>query len=640
MGNATAPTPGLGSSSNYILSTATASRGGVPITELTLLVELTEALQGNIGFAIQLNAYSMVTGSPPTIGWQQYFFCFQTPDGSIGSTEPGTLFCIINNWDPATVNCIVYETPELMSFPNSIIPAGCQLTISLAADAGGNIDFVRFAVADPSGQVTSKDFDIPALNSHAPGGGVVGDTYIAPISAFQVNLVGPINAMQAYLYSGAGTFDIICPEPLTAWAKPPDGLVTTDGTGETANTVYGPLPDHAANEFVQTFGLSYPPTYAPGACVTLPDPTLLMRNDAFVVDAGGYVVDFSRAASGTWTSSRLPGSPGLLPSYAALAACQHDELARVDLFAVSQNANLCVYSTDATGAWLGPTALDAPDPQSSATPPAQLSFPYGAPVAAMPVPVIGSLVSAAFVVDVKGQLYTFQSIGPDRWAAPVAIGAAGDFIPNTNMAVALTPAAVGMTQLVMVDHAGRIAEVASTDGVNWTGPGALVVPDTVAFDPGVPVCATKRYDEAQVLDIFAFDKTGTLIRYYMTDPSLGWFGPFQTGPTGISISGAHIAASEQFSVSGQTAVFFFDNNGQLQVVWRAPGAGAWSGPQALGAPGVAPPGASLGAVRHFGVPDQTEVYAIIDTPASSPGWPGVYSQSGTGPWQGPAPIGL
>jgi hypothetical protein len=80
---------------------------------------------------------------------------------------------------------------------------------------------------------------------------------IAPINAFQLNLVGPGSAGNAVFSSGAGTFTYTASAPLTAQNKFPSPSCTgvTWGTGETSNSVYGTLDAGPSSVITQTFSI-------------------------------------------------------------------------------------------------------------------------------------------------------------------------------------------------------------------------------------------------------------------------------------------------------------------------------------------------------------------------------------------------
>ncbi len=84
----------------------------------------------------------------------------------------------------------------------------------------------------------------------------VDATDIAPITAFELNLVGPANSESATLSSGAGTITYAATSALTVLSSEPSCTESGYITAETANTVYGELPTGSSNSFTQTFGIT------------------------------------------------------------------------------------------------------------------------------------------------------------------------------------------------------------------------------------------------------------------------------------------------------------------------------------------------------------------------------------------------
>jgi hypothetical protein len=127
-----------------------------------------------------------------------------------------------------------------MPLPSVKIPAGYKITISLQ-NASGNITAVTFLVIDNLGNTLANK--TPAVPSE-----------VAPIIAFELDLVGPINGETAVLSSGAGTFTYTASSPLTALQEVPSGAPGKKlDTGEKANSVYGVLPANACSRLVQSF---------------------------------------------------------------------------------------------------------------------------------------------------------------------------------------------------------------------------------------------------------------------------------------------------------------------------------------------------------------------------------------------------
>ena len=92
-----------------------------------------------------------------------------------------------------------------------------------------------------------------------------------------------------------------------------------------------------------------------------------------------------------------------------------------------------------------------------------------------------------------------------------------------------------------------------------------------------------------------------------------------------------IAASNQYGVGDRTSVFVVRANGQLQVYWVL--GGAWNGQMLIGSTGCFPPGAAVAASPHYGVNNQTDVFAV-----GADGQLRVASVLGGGAWNGPSVI--
>jgi hypothetical protein len=160
-------------------------------------------------------------------------------------------------------------------------------------------------------------------------------------------------------------------------------------------------------------------------------------------------------------------------------------------------------------------------------------------------------------------------------------------------------------------------------------------------------------------DVFVVDRNGRLNVFSMVIPSEaeswspawsaqpGFLGVLTTAPpkaplkglAGNYPSGAPIAVSPQFGATdgNQIDVFLIDNNGVLNVLWMQYGLLAlppekrlqWSAqPMLISFPGVIfSPGAWVAASQRFGVPNQTDVYAV-DTKGALH----VFSVLGSGTW--------
>ena len=237
-----APVWGLGSNSNYILYS-----NCNPLINLSVTIDVTEDIVSEsasgpvIGFGFQLNAYS-----PPneTSAWQQYLIAlWSTPSGG------GELVGGVDNWPVSGAN-IINDFPYLTPLPSTTLLAGYQLTISLENDQNGNVTGANYVVIDDSGNTLAN---LP-LNLLSIGG--VTPDFLAPIVAFELNFVGPINGESAVLSSGAGTITYTASSLLTVLNQEP--VCTESGyiTAETANSFYSDLPSTSGSTFTQSFNVS------------------------------------------------------------------------------------------------------------------------------------------------------------------------------------------------------------------------------------------------------------------------------------------------------------------------------------------------------------------------------------------------
>ncbi len=137
------PSGGLGSNSNYVLSSTPQCD---PITDLTVTIDITQDLvlkSSNSffldGYSLQLNCYS-TAGS--TDAWQQYIFVMLGPD-LVATRLNGA----INNYT-VSEDALIDEIFLLINLPSTTLPTGYQLQIQLKNDANNNVVGARWIVND------------------------------------------------------------------------------------------------------------------------------------------------------------------------------------------------------------------------------------------------------------------------------------------------------------------------------------------------------------------------------------------------------------------------------------------------------------------------------------------------------------
>jgi hypothetical protein len=234
------PVAGLGSNSNYFLSSPAAGGGCDYLTGVSVAIDVDDGIVPSNGFGFQLNAYS---ARGDYDGAQQYVIYF-APD----SYE---LVGMIDNWYSKQTQIINHAT-GLTTLPGNELPAGYRLVISLGNDEYGNVDSVTYTVAEQGQTVSSKT--IPMLSLETESGTQVTTADLAPIVAYQLNFVGPYNAESTSLSSGGGTITYTATQTTCVTDTEPSCVDWTYSTAETANTEYALLPNPLDTEFAQYFG--------------------------------------------------------------------------------------------------------------------------------------------------------------------------------------------------------------------------------------------------------------------------------------------------------------------------------------------------------------------------------------------------
>ncbi len=233
---AAAPSAGLGSNSNYLLSNCDG------ITGLQVTINVTQDITGSDGFGFQVNAYSDASAYD---GAQQYLI-YLDPNSS-----PAQLYCMVDNWQSGSTQ-LINNVVSLATLSSHTLPAGYQLSIALQNDSGGNITGATYVATDNKGNTIGNQ-TISLLLLNLVSGGPVTAADLAPIVAFQLNFVDYLNGGTTTLSSGAGTITYTASEQMTALSSEPSCVDWDYSTVEAANSIYGPLPPGANQTFVQSF---------------------------------------------------------------------------------------------------------------------------------------------------------------------------------------------------------------------------------------------------------------------------------------------------------------------------------------------------------------------------------------------------
>jgi hypothetical protein len=134
----------------------------------------------------------------------------------------------------------------LATLPVERIPAGYLLTIALQNDTGGNIIAAVYTLVDNTGKTLASVSKTVSSDK----------TILAPITAFELNIVGPVNSESSILSSGAGTITYSSTVALTPTTSQPACTEAQVITAETANTSYAPLSATASETITQAFNVT------------------------------------------------------------------------------------------------------------------------------------------------------------------------------------------------------------------------------------------------------------------------------------------------------------------------------------------------------------------------------------------------
>jgi len=250
------PDDGLGSNSNYIFAN-NLDHNCAAIIDLTIDIVLTEDIvcasasgstnpPNTSGYGFQLNCYSP---SDKLSAWQQYVMSVWYSGGNPLLPE-AALVCAIDNW-PVTGPNIINDFFSTAFLPPNGLLAGYSLRITLQNDTNtGNITGATYQAWDNDGRplcnVTRTLLETGQLTLQK----------FAPIIAFELNLVGPVDSETVVLSSGAGRITYTSSSTLVPLPKEPGCAESGYVTAEKANTFYSTVLSDPSTSFSQTFSVS------------------------------------------------------------------------------------------------------------------------------------------------------------------------------------------------------------------------------------------------------------------------------------------------------------------------------------------------------------------------------------------------
>jgi len=621
MGNVAAPGGGLVGNSNYYISSDCN-----PITGLTVTIEITQNITVPLGMSFQLNCYSPANAQ---CVWQQYVLTFVPSATSSGSA---TINWMIDNWPSdayrqllkiKSTSDLINQQKFLLSVPGSstTLPAGYKFTIALANDTNNNITGVTYTAADNQGDTANTGLiTLEGLQvSNGTPSQKIGPGGIAPILAFELNVVGEDNGNVTLLESGAATINFTATSPLYVSNTQP-GCTAAQGTGteEQSNAAYSGLAAGPSNSITQT--MTAPAAqFRPGSWFAASQRFgAPPQTDVFAIGPNGQLQLYSVVGTGTWTGPTPIGPANLAPSGASLAASQQFGVAagQTDVFMVGQNGQLQVFWAVGNGSWNGPIGIG----------PTGLA-PAGAHVCASQQFGVAAGQTDVFMVGQNGQLQVFWAEASGGWSGPLGIGPTGFAPAGAPVAVSQQFGAENQTNVFVVNNSGQLNTFWAEGSGAWQGP----VPISAAgfATAGAHVAVSQQFGAANQTDVFTISKSGQLCTFWVESAGT-WNGPVQISAPGYCSPIGAVVATQQFGAENQTNVAVIDAGGQMNIFFIE-NASPWAGPVQLGPGGFAPPGSPVAASQQFGATNQTDLFTI-----NNAGQPQVFWVVAANTWGGPS----
>jgi len=548
-----------------------------PVTGLVVTTEITKDLVSDIGFSIQLNGYSPQDAN---CTWQQYGFVLSTNGDS-----PLDVIAFVDNWPSTSFgqklglpagNNIINHREKMLTLPGATLPAGYKFIITLKYDQKENVNGVSYVVVDNKGKQTHLDMMLESLTYISPNGKPVTTEGLAPIYAFELNLVGPVNGKDAYLSSGDGTITYAAASPLFAANKDPQCTAARNIiTEEQANIAYATLSPGPSKDITQAFNMETPHPYQPGNRFAVSQQSGRNQTDLFVVDNAGQLAVFYALGNGRWHSSKQLGPEGMAHPDTAVAASQHFGVdGQTDAFLFDQNGTLNQFHAGSEGAWKGPEIIG---PKSLAH--------FGACIAATQHGGDDNRTDV-FLVDKDGQLQLFWAAGSGKWNGPEQIGPINLTRAVASVTVSPRFGTKNQTDVYVVDTSGQLNVFSAVGSGAWSGP-HKIGPAGLTVS-GAAVAVGQKPGTSDQTQVFLFDNKGQL-NVFSAGAGGQWSEPVVVGPQNVAPAGAPLVASPQFGVPNQADLFVINQAGSQTgatgqgwpTIFWSTGTDQWNGPKEL-----------------------------------------------------------
>jgi hypothetical protein len=233
------PSDGLQGASNYIFDSS-----GSFINGTTVTIDFdTDFSSGSLGATFILTCFSPADSS--FVVTSQQFSLNVTPKGKLQAFAAAAP---IVESDP---NSDYFFSVDMLTLPNSVIPAGSSLEIALSNDENNRITSITYAMTTNNGDTTTKSIDL--LSSPNLNGNPETAIDLTPIVAFQFNIVGFDSNKNGKFGGGSGTISYIASTNFVVGNTFPPFLASDFEVIPSSNMGYGSLEDTGSNSYSQSF---------------------------------------------------------------------------------------------------------------------------------------------------------------------------------------------------------------------------------------------------------------------------------------------------------------------------------------------------------------------------------------------------
>ncbi|WP_019587530.1 M12 family metallopeptidase [Deinococcus apachensis] len=239
--------------------------------------------------------------------------------------------------------------------------------------------------------------------------------------------------------------------------------------------------------------------------------------------------------------------------------------------------------------WKGPVFLSAPG-----------FLPQNAHIAMINYP-LGNQLEAFYAAN-DGAVYVTFKANNGPWSEPVRLTAPGTTRPGGDLSAVFYPPN-NQLEVLYFDAGGALNVLWKAQNGRWNAP-ARISPPNVA-PPGGGISAAFYPLNNQLEALFVANDGAVRVAWKANNGA--WNAPVGISAANLAPAGAGITL-QFYPPNNQFEAFFVDNNGTVNVIWKAQN-GAWNRPVGISPPGIGVPGRSITA-SFYPPNNQLEVFTI------------------------------